>query len=347
MSQSRIQSALFRYSPPVLILIIAFLVFGAFLYGMGFNPLVVYKGILIGAFGSVSGLSAVLNLSSVYILTALCAIIAFRCKIWNIGGEGQLYAGALGATVAAVSGVSSYLVLPLALLASVAFGCLWALLPTVLRIKFRADEVVSTVMMNYLILILIEYLITGPLKDPLATGTPVSRLLPSSSRLPLIAGTQINVGFILAIAVVVVAYFIIHKTVIGFRIDLVGGNPSAAKLAGISAWKMILLVMLVSSGLAGLAGGIIMSSETSRLLLGISNNYGYMGMGVAILGALEPIWAVPSAVFFSALTVGGIVMQREIGISFNFINAFQAVMVIVITLRFILSRGLNRLRAKS
>jgi simple sugar transport system permease protein len=330
-----------------LILVIAFLVFGVFLYVMGFNPLVVYKGILIGSFGSISGLSAVLNLSSVYILTALCAIIAFRCRIWNIGGEGQLYAGALGATVAALSGVSSYLVLPLALVASIVFGCLWSLIPTVLRIRFQADEVVSTVMMNYLILILINYLITGPLKDPLATGTPVSRLLPNSSRLPLIAGTQINVGFILTIAIVALVYFIVHKTVIGFRIDLVGGNPSAAKLAGISGWKTILLVMLVSSGLAGLAGGLIMSSETSRLLLGISNSYGYMGMGVAILGGLEPIWAIPSAIFFSALTVGGIVMQSEIGISFNFINAFQAVMVIVITLRFILSRGMNRLRAKS
>lgn len=346
MSQPRLQSVLLRYSPPIIVLVVAFLAFGLVLFILRFNPLSVYEGILIGSFGSISGLSAVLNLSSVYILTGLCAVIAFRCKVWNIGGEGQLYAGALGATVLALVGVSSYLVLPLLLIASVAFGCLWSLIPALLRVRFRSDEIVTTVMMNYIILFLIDYLIAGPLKDPFAVGTTVSRALPDSSRLPLIFGTQINVGFALAIAIVALVYFVVHKSVLGFQIDLVGGNPSAAKLAGISTWKMILLVMLVSGGLAGLAGGLLMSSETNRLLVGISNNYGYMGMGVAILGALEPIWVVPSAIFFSALTVGGIVMQREIGISFTFIQALQGIMIIVITTRLILSSRMSRLRPK-
>jgi ABC-type uncharacterized transport system permease subunit len=245
-------------------------------------------------------------------------LVAFRCGIWNIGAEGQLYAGALGATLAGVylSPLPPEIHLPLVMLAGFGFGALYGALPGIMRAYRGANEIVTTIMLNYLAIYVVTFLVNGPLRD-------TSQLLPQpqsfpvavTARLPkILAGTRAHAGIYIALAAVVVVYIILWKTVPGFRIRIVGQNPLAARFGGVNVNRSVILAMAFSGGLAGLAGMAEVAGVRGCLIPNLSPNYGYTAIAVALLGGLHPAAVTVSAFFFASLMVGADGLQRSVGV---------------------------------
>jgi len=333
---------LLRALSPVILLLIALGVAGLVMLISKLDPLNVYKSIFSGAFGSSDNLSETLNLAAVLILTGLSAAIAFKANIWNVGQEGQLFLGAIGSTM---FGVTSFGVpgfhLPLALVAGFAFGAAWGLIVAVLKIAFHVDEVVSTILLNYIAFLLTGFLLGGALRNPNAIFNQSLPIL-QSAWLPTFGGTALTIGIIFSLALAVAVYFIITRTILGWEIRILGSNPMAAEYAGIPWKRTVLLTMLISGGLSGLAGGILVLGGTHVLIAGISNSYGYTGIGVAALAGFNALASVPAAIFFSALIIGGIGAQSQFGIPFSFIETIIALIILVLTARKYLLRRVLR-----
>jgi ABC-type uncharacterized transport system permease subunit len=329
---------LLRILSPVVLLLIALGVAGLVMLITRLDPLNVYRSIFLGAFGSSDNLSETLNLAAVLILTGLSAAIAFKANIWNVGEEGQLFLGAIGSTVFGVisfGGPGFHLLL--ALVAGFTFGASWGLIVAILKIAFHVDEVVSTILLNYIAFLLTGFLLGGALRNPNAIFNQSLPILPSAW-LPMIGDTSLTIGIILSLALAVIAYFIITRTILGWEIRVLGSNPMAAEYAGVPWKRTILLTMLISGGFSGLAGGILVLGGTHVLIAGISNSYGYTGIGVAALASFNALGSIPAAIFFSALIIGGIGVQSQFGIPFSFIETIIALIILVLTARMFLLR---------
>jgi general nucleoside transport system permease protein len=329
---------LLRIFSPVILLLVALLVAGLVMLLTKLDPLNVYESIFLGAFGSSGNLSETLNLAAVLILTGLSAAIAFKANIWNVGEEGQLFLGAIGSTVFGISsfGAPDFHLL-LALVAGFAFGAAWGLIVAGLKIAFHVDEVVSTILLNYIAFLLTGFLLGSVLRNPNAIFNQSLPVL-QSAWLPTVDGTSLTIGIILSLVLAVAVYFIIARTVLGWEIRILGSNPMAAEYAGIPWKRTITLTMLISGGLSGLAGGILVLGGTHVLIAGISNSYGYTGIGVAALAGFNALISIPAALFFSALIIGGIGAQSQFGIPFSFIETIIALVILVLTARVFLLR---------
>jgi ABC-type uncharacterized transport system permease subunit len=303
----------------IVIIVAAFIIAGVFLLPFGIDPLSVYEEIVVGAFGSVNGLSETLLFMTPILLTALATIISFRCGMWNVGGDGQLYLGAIATVGLGFNplGLSSLVLLPV--LAGGAFiaGGAWAAIPAFLRIYFRANEIIVTIMMNFLALILAAYLISGPW----ASGVePVSAPIAPEGFLPIIIpGGRLHANFLLALAVVGFVAFLLDRTILGYRIRVIGQNPRAARVAGMPVERVIFLSFVLSGGVAGLAGFGEIAGIHHKLPDGLSPGYGFTGIAVALLANLNPVWSVVSALFLAALNIGADAMQRRAGVPVSFV----------------------------
>jgi ABC-type uncharacterized transport system permease subunit len=239
---------------PVTIIVAAFVVAAIFLLPFGINPLVVYREMLAGSVGSLNGLAETLLYMTPILLTALATIISFRCGMWNVGGDGQLYLGAIATVGLGFNqlGLPSFLLLPALVAGAFLAGGAWAAVPAFLRIYFNANEIIVTIMMNFLALILAAYLISGPW----ASGVePVSAPIAPEGFLPiLIPGTRLHANLLLALAVAGAVAFLLDRTVLGYRIRVIGQNSRAARVAGIPVERIIFLSFVLSGGVAGLAG---------------------------------------------------------------------------------------------
>ncbi|SFV35104.1 simple sugar transport system permease protein [Devosia crocina] len=284
----------------------------------GRSPLEAYALMIQGAFGSMFALSETLNRATPLILTGLAAAVAFRAKLWNIGAEGQLYIGALAA-VCVGSGLLQLppaLMLPTVMIAGFLAGGLMMVIPAVIKQRFGADEVVITLLLNFVVILFIQMLVEGPLKDPLSMGWPQSVPLIAEAKLPkLLPRLRMHWGLIVGVVAALALWLMVRKTVLGFEIRAVGENKAAARFAGIPVDATMLKVALISGGLAGLAGVGEVAGVKGYLSADLSPGFGYSGIVVAMLAGLSPIGTVLAALFVAAVFVGADSMSRATGIS--------------------------------
>ncbi len=314
---------------PIVSLLLAFM-FGAILLRVaGASPLETYKAMLSGAFGTPSqwqdgqfyNMTELLVKAIPITLTGLSVAVAFRMLFWNIGAEGQLVMGGLGAAAVALFfpslfpfiPQSPWVYLPLMLLFAVLAGAAWALIPALLKAYLRVNEIITTLMFNYIAILWYQFLFTTAWKDPEGFGFPGSALIPDYTFIPRISG-RLHWGVLLAIGAAFLVWIIMDKTRWGYEIRLIGENPNAAKYAGVSIVRNIILVMLLSGGLAGLAGLVEISAISHRLQHGLSLGYGFTGIIVAWLARLNPWGVLLVAVLLSALLVGGEQIQITMGL---------------------------------
>lgn len=266
-----------------------------------------------GALGSRFALTETLTRATPLILTGLAAAVAFRAKLWNIGAEGQLYMGALVAVVlgGGLLDLPSWLLLPLVLIAGAAAGGVTLLGPAVLKVRFGVDEVVTTLLLNFIVLLFVSMLLEGALKDPMGMGWPQSAPVIEAAELPkLVERTRLHAGLLLALGLAALLWFVDTRTVWGYENRAVGANPRAAQFAGMPVTRIMLRTALVSGGLAGLAGAAEVTGLKGYLTLDLSPGFGYSGIVVAMLAQLHPIGVVGAAVFIAAVFVGADAMSR-------------------------------------
>lgn len=306
------------YGVPVLAAIIAILL-AAIPLALAGAPIIKAYGLMIsGAFGSVFSTSEMLTRATPLILTGLAAAIAFRAKLWNIGAEGQLYMGAMAA-VAIGSGVidgPSWIMIPIVIIAGMVAGALMLIGPTLLKTRLGVDEVVTTLLLNFIVLLFVQMMLEGALKDPMSMGWPQSEPIIDSAVFPaLLERMRVHIGLIIALVSAIALAIFVKRTVWGFEIRAVGENAAAAKFSGISVTKTMILVAALSGGLAGLAGVAEVAGTRGYLATDLSPGYGYAGIVVAMLARLSPIGVIASALFVASVFVGADSMSRAIGVS--------------------------------
>lgn len=317
------------YLMPVLSFVLA-LLFGAILLALvGANPWQTYRAMFEGAFGTPTqwqngeffGLTETLVKAIPLMLTGLSVAIAFRMLFWNIGAEGQLVMGGVGAATVALwlpalapfLPPSPWLYLPLMAIAGMAAGALWGLIPALLKAYLRVNEIITTLMLNYIAILWYQYLFQIAWKDPQGMGFPGTAMLPEYTWLPRFTG-RLHWGLAIAVLVAILLWMVLDRTRWGYEIRLIGENPNAARYAGISLIANIILVMALSGGLAGLAGVTEVAGISHRLQRGLDVGNGFTGIIVAWLGKLSPWGILLVAVLLAALLVGGEQIQITMGL---------------------------------
>lgn len=271
-----------------------------------------------GAFGSAFAvLSATLVRATPLLFVGLAVALAFRAGVLNIGAEGQLVLGAIGASTVALATPTwpRALVVLAMLLAGAAAGGLWAGIAALLRRRFHVLEVISTIMLNFVAAALVSWMVRGPLQEPTRVY-PMSESFAAAARWPfLVPGQRLHLGFALGLLAAGMLWFVLRHTAAGFRIRAVGAGPRAAASAGaIDVSRVTARAFIASGALAGLAGASEVGGVTWALYEGISPGYGYTAIAVALLARLDPRWVVVTAIGFGALEAGGAAMQRTAGV---------------------------------
>ena len=306
---------------PVGAVVFTLLVSALLVWWAGADVAQTYGLLLRGGFGSVFALSETFTRAIPLMLTGLAAAVAFRARLFNIGAEGQLYVGALAAVaVGGLHGGTGFdlpapLLFGLMLLAAALAGALLLLGPALLKARLGVDEVVTTLLLNFIVLLLVSLMLDGPMKDPTAMGWPQSVALMGELELSkLVEQTRVHSGLLIAAALAVAVWVLMKYTVIGFDIRAVGANARAAAFAGVPVTRTVVLVALLSGALAGLAGAIEVAGRTSYLTLDMSPGYGYSGIVIAMLAGLHPLGVVAASVFVAGVLVGADSMSRAIGV---------------------------------
>lgn len=301
-----------RFGLPLLALALTFILGGLLTMAAGADPFATFGLILKGAAGSKFALLETLNRATPLIFTGLAVAVAFRAKLWNIGAEAQLYAGALATVIVGTNlGLPGPVLILLMGLASVLAGALVLLGPVLLKTRLGVDEVVTTLLFNFIMLLFVSMLLEGPLKDPMGMGWPKSSPIPRDARLPrIIDGLRLHWGFALALISALAVWIMQTRTTLGYEIRAVGQNAEAAEFAGIPVGRVMLKTALISGGLAALAGFSEVAGLRGNLTLDLSPGFGYTGIIVAMLALLHPLGVVVTALFVAGIFVGADSMSR-------------------------------------
>ncbi len=307
------------------------------LLAIGASPLATYVVIFTGPLRDLFGLTEILVRAVPLTLVALGIAISFRSGILNIGAEGQLMLGVLAATAAslALPGLPAPLALPLALAAGALGGALWGGIAGWLRARLEVNEILSTVMLNYIAAQLYTFLLRGPMIDPdelmTGSGTPQSMRLPRAVWLPrLVPGTRLHTGLLIALVAAFLVWLLLWRTTLGYRMRAAGAGQKAARYAGIPVERSLLGAMLFAGGFAGLAGAVEVTGVHHRAIEAISSGYGFAGIVVALFGGLHPAGILPASVFFGLLLVGADMTQRAAGVPANMVLVLQGVIILAI-----------------
>jgi simple sugar transport system permease protein len=352
--QGFLKSALDAILIPFLAILTAVVLGGIIIAAVRGNPFLAYYGLIQGSFGSTRALSETAVWATPYIFAGLAVALAFKGGLFNIGAEGQL---ALGATFSALIGyalpewlgfdIPAIVHLPLAVIVGMGMGAFWAAIPGFLKAYTGGHEVINTIMMNYIALNTISFLLNGPMKDRdpnnVIARTP---LIADSARMPTIfEGLRIHWGFILALLVAFLVWWVLNKTTLGFEIRTVGLNPDAAKYAGINVKRMIILTMALSGMLAGLAGTVEVTGLNYRHELGFSIGYGFDAIAIALLGKSHPLGVVLAAILFAAMRNGATRMQFLTQMPVDLISMLQALILLFVAADAII-RYIYRIKAR-
>lgn len=307
----------------------ATLVAGSVIALLGYPPVEALRALLGGALGSGAALTATLLKLAPLLLTGLAVSLCFRCGVWNIGAEGQLYAGALLATVVAtrlIPAAPGWVGVPALIVASAIGGAIWAGIAGALRARRGVSEVISTILLNFVALQLVSLAVHGPLQE--STGAyPQSDAFAAAFRLPALG--RLHAGVALAIVLAVASSWLLFRTSVGFRMRAVGLSPTAARFAGIEPDRQLVSTLALAGGLAGIAGGVEVAGVTGRLYESLSPGYGYTAIAVALLARLHPLAVIPAAFFFAILEAGGAAMQRSAGVPAVATDVLKGVVILL------------------
>jgi simple sugar transport system permease protein len=303
----------------------------ALLWAAGVPPVAAYQEMLGEAFATRYGFSETLVKATPLLLAGLGLMLAFRMLFWNIGAEGQLYMGACAATAVAALPLpvdSAWLRLPLMAAGAGLAGAAWGLVPAALKLGRQVNEVVSSLLLNYVAIAWVSYLVYGPWKDPASSNFPLTPVFPASAQLPRLGDLRVNAGLLLALAALGCLYVLQERSRLGCAIRVIGSNPRAARYAGISVARTTLAAVALSGGLAGLAGMVEVAGLQHRLIPGLSPGYGYTAILVAWLGRLHPAGVLVAAIGLGGLFSGSEVLQivRQLPISIVFL--FQGLLLL-------------------
>ena len=349
-----LRSALDAMLIPSLAIFTAVVLGGIIIASVKGNPFLAYYGLIQGSFGSAKALSETAVWATPYIFAGLGVALAFKGGLFNIGAEGQL---AVGAVFAALIGyalpewlgrdIPTIIHLSLAILVGMLMGALWAAIVGFLKAYTGGHEVINTIMMNYIALNTISFLLNGPMKDPNPNNvTARTPLIAESARIPVIFnGLRIHWGFVLALLVAFLVWWLLNKTTLGFEIRTVGANPDAAKYAGINVKRIIILTMALSGMLAGLAGTIEVTGLNYRHELGFSIGYGFDAIAIALLGRSHPLGVVLAAILFAAMRNGATRMQFLTQMPVDLISMLQALILLFVAADAII-RYIYRIKAQ-
>jgi len=345
-------SILYKVLVTITAVIASFIIAGLIFMMLGFSPLQIY-GMIINTFTSVGLMHETLLRSTPIILAALGLSIAFKMNFWNIGAEGQLYMGAFAATGIVLLHVyygliSPDLLLPVMLLASFTAGSAWCLFPAFLKTRLGANEIITTLMMNYIAILFVNYLIFGPWRDPQGYGFPFSVNFPPYARpsLPFMSVGMFMLTWSIITASLV--FSMLKYTMPGFEIRVVGQNLDAAKFAGINISSTIMLGCLLSGGLSGIAGMVTVSTLIGRLTPDVSPGYGYMAIIVAYLAGLNPLLIIPAGILFGGLLTAGDAMQYALSMPKTGAQILQALIFLFTLLgEFVKRYGISVVRSGS
>lgn len=316
---------------PIAGVILALVLGGILIRLGGANPIAAYGVMLKGALGGPRQITETLLKLTPLLIIGLGLTIAFRSRVWNIGAEGQYYLGALGGSIVALNlpNLTGWLLMPLMLLAGVAGGALWAGVAALLHIRRGVNLIICTLMLNYIGILLVQYAARVPLQEPNGF-LPESAAFSDSAQLPTILGTRLHWGVVLALLLVGAVYLLLWRTPLGFQLRAVGVRQSVARCAGINVDRSILTSMMLSGGLAGLAGIIEVSYTFARLKGDISDSYGFTGILVALLGQLHPLGVLAAAGLFSVLMVGSQSLNVVLQIPASTAQVVQALIVLLV-----------------
>jgi simple sugar transport system permease protein len=295
---------------------------------LGIDPARALDALLRGSVGSAAAWTVTLQKTAPLLLAGLAVALSFRAGVWNIGAEGQLLAGALGATALATrlaAGAPGLLLIPATALAGALCGAAIAAVAGALRATRGVSEVISTILLNFIAIQLVAFAVQGPLQEA-AGAYPQSDPLPAAARLPALG--RVHLGVALALFAAPLAHVFLFRTAAGFRLRAVGRSPLAARFAGISPARAGLSAICAAGALAGLAGAFEVAGVTGRLFEGLAAGTGYTAIAVALLARLEPLAVVPAALFFGALEAGAAAMQREAGVPSVVTEAVQGLVIL-------------------
>lgn len=327
---------LIKAAPPLLAIVVALVIGAVMLLLLGANPLQAYATMVSGVFGSFYGFTQSLVKATPLLLVGLGICIAFRASVLNIGGEGQIIAGALMATWFSLQfrGLPGWLLIPATMIMGFLAGAAWGFVPGILKAKLNVNEILSTVMMNAIALQLMNLLLRGPLIDPagVAAGTFLhqSERLPEQVWLARIEQTQLHSGAIVAVVLAVLVFIFLWRTTIGFRIRAVGLSPEASRYAGIPVPFYQALALTLAGGFAGLAGVVEVIGVQHRLLEGVTSGYGFTGIVAALFGGLHPLGLIPASWLFGSLLVGADMMQRSVQVPSALIDSLLGLIVLLV-----------------
>ncbi len=326
---------------PVLATLAALVVVGFMLLALGANPFVAYAALVDGAFGSVNSLADTLVRATPLLFVGVGICIAFRGGVINIGGEGQFVAGALCATLVGLNFSEGHplLVVPLAMLAGAFGGAIWGGIPGLLKAHFNVNEILSTVMMNQIAVQGMNFLLIGPLIDPIqlerASRIPQTARLSSSFDLPRLVPTRLHLGTLIAVIMAVLVYVLLWRTTLGYRIRAVGLNREASRYAGINVPRHIALSLALSGALAGLAGAIQVYGVNFRMFTdgsatGFTGSAGFHGIVAALFGQLHPLGTIPASFLFGGLLVGANKLQRAVQVPGALVITLNGLVVVFV-----------------
>jgi simple sugar transport system permease protein len=307
------------------------------LLSIGASPWATFVTIFTGPLGSLFNAGEVGVRMVPLILVALGVAISFRSGILNIGAEGQMLTGILATTAVALAlpGLPRPLLLTLALAAGAAAGAFWAGIAGWLRARLQVNEILSTVMLNYIAAQLYTFLLRGPMIDPdelmTGSGTPQSMRLPRSAWLDrIVPDTRLHTGLVLALVLAALVWVLLWRTTLGYRLRAAGAGPRAARYAGIRVERSLLVAMLFAGAFAGLAGGVEVVGVHHRAVEAISAGYGFAGIVVALFGALHPAGIVPAAAFFGVMLVGAQMTQQSARVPGNMVLVLEGLVILAI-----------------
>jgi len=323
-------SRLFTWLSPVAAAVLTLLA-GALLFAlMGQDPVQGLRVFLVEPLATQRGWSELALKATPLILCAVGLTLCFRANVWNIGAEGQLIAGAIagGAVALLATGTTSRAIVPLVLVAAAAGGAAWGAITAWLRDRYNANEILVSLMLVYVAQLLLVWLVHGALRDPQGMGFPQSRLFESAARMPIVLpGTRLNIGFPLALAVTVGAWWLLARSLIGFQLKVAGLAPLASLYAGFSSRRVLWFVLLASGGLAGVAGALEAAGPVGQLTPSISPGYGFAAIIVAFVGRLHPLGVVAASLLMALFYIGGELAQSRLGLPSALTGVYQGLLL--------------------
>ncbi|MCC5950986.1 MAG: ABC transporter permease [Acidimicrobiia bacterium] len=308
-------------------------IFSAFLVARGADPIVVFEAMWTSAFGDANKLGETLIRATPLLLAALAVAVPAKAGLFNIGGEGQLVLGAIGAVLVAYSlGEETNGVLTLTLMAvgGAVAGGLWAAIPALLKYFTDTSEAIVSLLLNYVAVIVLAWLVFEPLKDPMSTGQAYSRPLAANQNLPIIWGNRVHLGVVIAVVAAVAVWLALRGTRWGFALKVLGGNPEAARRAGLKVGLLGFSALAIGGALAGLGGMLHVSGLENRLRPDLMVGYGYIGFLAAWLARHDPLKSIGAAVLLGAIAVGGTGLKISAGLSGAAVNVLMALVLLAV-----------------